>query len=211
VRWGVEIVMRKQCIAGWSDPRFGELFGQLCDKLQAIRFALAAIEIAHQERQTSEIDALQVATRSAANGVAVLQRIAQLRAEDEYGNSTAEVHVAHPSVPTLLMKPLEKCDPRFASQQVGAADTFLQAEFDEFASIRANFDGLTPREREVFGLVTSGLLNKQVAGALNLSETTVKIHRGNMMRKMHAESLANLVRMAEALGVRELVSRFRHG
>lgn len=67
--------------------------------------------------------------------------------------------------------------------------------------IRACYDALTPREQEVFGLVTSGLMNKQIAGEMNVSEITVKVHRGNVMRKMNARSLAELVRMADTLGV----------
>ncbi|WP_112996568.1 response regulator transcription factor [Hyphomicrobiales bacterium] len=77
-------------------------------------------------------------------------------------------------------------------------------------TVRACYELLTPREREVMSLVTAGLLNKQVAGQLGLSEVTVKIHRGNMMRKMQAQSLADLVRMAEELGVRDTsAARYR--
>jgi FixJ family two-component response regulator len=65
--------------------------------------------------------------------------------------------------------------------------------------LRATFETLTPREREVMALVTSGLLNKQVAAEMGLREITVKIHRGNIMRKMRARSLPDLVRMADAL------------
>jgi FixJ family two-component response regulator len=60
---------------------------------------------------------------------------------------------------------------------------------------------LTPREREVLGFVAAGLLNKQIAGEMGVSEVTVKMHRGNIMRKMQARSLADLVRMADSLGV----------
>jgi len=67
--------------------------------------------------------------------------------------------------------------------------------------VRARYDTLTPREREVLAHVVSGLMNKQVAGLIGLSEITVKIHRGNVMRKMGVRSLADLVRSAEALGV----------
>jgi FixJ family two-component response regulator len=71
------------------------------------------------------------------------------------------------------------------------------------AQLRDCYASLTPREREVMGLVVTGLMNKQVAARLDLSEITVKIHRGNVMRKMEAQSLADLVRMAELLGVRD--------
>ena len=70
------------------------------------------------------------------------------------------------------------------------------------ADLKGLFETLTPREREVMALVTAGLMNKQVAAEIGVSEITVKIHRGHMMRKMHAKSLADLVRMAELLGVR---------
>jgi FixJ family two-component response regulator len=68
--------------------------------------------------------------------------------------------------------------------------------------VEGRFASLTPREREIMALVASGLMNKQAAGKIGISERTVKIHRGNVMRKMHAKSLAELVIMAEILGVR---------
>ena len=70
------------------------------------------------------------------------------------------------------------------------------------SDLRLMFESLTPREREVIALVTAGLMNKQIAAELGVSEITVKIHRGHVMRKMNARSLADLVRMAETLGVR---------
>jgi RNA polymerase sigma factor (sigma-70 family) len=70
------------------------------------------------------------------------------------------------------------------------------------SNLRALFDSLTPREREVMALVTAGLMNKQIAAQLGVSEVTVKVHRGNAMGKMHARSLAELVRMADVLGIR---------
>jgi FixJ family two-component response regulator len=70
------------------------------------------------------------------------------------------------------------------------------------ASLQTLLETLTPREREVFTLVSSGLMNKQIAAELGLAEITVKIHRGHIMKKMGARSLADLVRKAETLGIR---------
>jgi FixJ family two-component response regulator len=71
----------------------------------------------------------------------------------------------------------------------------------EITGLRERHESLTAREREVFELVNRGLLNKQVAAELGMSETTAKIHRGQVMRKMRAESLPDLVRIAEKLGI----------
>ena len=89
---------------------------------------------------------------------------------------------------------------------VGAAvemDRSRRANQADTANIKILYAQLTPREKEVMSLVVTGLMNKQVAARLEVSEITVKIHRGNVMRKMEAQSLADLVRMAEQLGVRD--------
>ena len=70
------------------------------------------------------------------------------------------------------------------------------------AAVRSRFESLTPREQEVMSLVTTGLMNKQVAAEMGVSEITVKVHRGNVMRKMNANSLADLVMIADMLGIR---------
>ena len=70
------------------------------------------------------------------------------------------------------------------------------------ANLQALFETLTPREREILALVASGLMNKQIAAEIGLAEITVKIHRGHTMKKMGARSLADLIRMAETLGIR---------
>lgn len=103
----------------------------------------------------------------------------------------------------FLTKPFAEDDLLSAINEAVARDRRRRSEMREGEDVRARYGSLTPREREVMALVTAGLMNKQVAGRLALSEITVKIHRGNLMRKMQAQSLADLVRMAEGLGVRE--------
>jgi FixJ family two-component response regulator len=102
----------------------------------------------------------------------------------------------------FLTKPFRDQDMLDAVQLALARDR-SQRESETMASdLRSRFDGLTQREREVMALVTAGLMNKQVAAEFGVSEITVKFHRGNVMRKMNARTLADLVRMAEVLGVR---------
>jgi FixJ family two-component response regulator len=71
------------------------------------------------------------------------------------------------------------------------------------ADVRGKFASLTAREQEVMGFVTAGLMNKQIAGEMRLAEITVKLHRGSVMRKMDAKSVAELVRMADIVGIRK--------
>jgi len=125
-----------------------------------------------------------------------------------HGNIPMTVRAMRAGAVTFLTKPFEEAELLAALEEAMAQDRARRAERRQADGLKARYESLTPRERDVMGLVTAGLMNKQVAGRLELSEITVKIHRGNLMRKMEAESLADLVRMAEALGVREAVSRY---
>jgi len=102
----------------------------------------------------------------------------------------------------FLPKPFRDQDMLDAVQTGLERDRRRRKDASETAKLRADFDTLTAREQEIMGLVTAGLMNKQIAGQLGVSEITVKVHRGSVMRKMNARSLADLVRMADALGVR---------
>ena len=101
----------------------------------------------------------------------------------------------------FLAKPFRDQDMLDAVSAAIERDTQRRSQSAAKEDLRAQYETLTAREREVMGHVTAGLMNKQVAGLIGLSEITVKIHRGNVMRKMNVRSLADLVRKAEALGV----------
>jgi FixJ family two-component response regulator len=81
-------------------------------------------------------------------------------------------------------------------------DRERRKSISDTSQLRSSFDSLTSREQEIFAYVASGLMNKQIAAEIEVSEITVKVHRASVMRKMGAKSLADLVRMADALGVR---------
>jgi FixJ family two-component response regulator len=101
----------------------------------------------------------------------------------------------------FLAKPFREQDMLDAVAAAIECDTRRRRDAEAISNLKSLFSSLTPREREVLAHVTSGLMNKQIAAVLGLSEITVKIHRGNLMRKMGAKSLADLVRKAEALGI----------
>jgi FixJ family two-component response regulator len=100
----------------------------------------------------------------------------------------------------FLTKPVRAQDLLDAVDAALAQDRAARIQARRVASLNRDFDTLTSREREVFEQVATGLMNKQIAAVLGLSEATVKLHRGSVMRKMRAGSIADLVRMADRLG-----------
>lgn len=104
----------------------------------------------------------------------------------------------------FLTKPFRDQDMLDAVTTALERDRTRRNDQQAIADVRALFELLTPRERQVMALVTQGLMNKQIAGQIGLSEITVKIHRGHVMKKMQSRSLADLVRMAETLGIHRI-------
>ncbi|WP_342454633.1 response regulator transcription factor [Sphingomonas sp. H160509] len=103
----------------------------------------------------------------------------------------------------FLQKPFEDEDLTVAVTKAIETDRSRRLVAASAAVLLDLYRGLTPREQEVMGFVVTGLMNKQIAARMTLSDITVKIHRGSLMRKMNAQSLADLVRMAELLGIRD--------
>jgi len=116
-----------------------------------------------------------------------------------HGDIPMSVRAMKEGAHEFLTKPVRGQDLLDAVQKAIAADRMLREERKDADEIRVRFDSLTPREKEVLELVVAGLLNKQIADQLRMSELTVKTHRAHVMEKTQAESLAHLVRMSERL------------
>ena len=141
------------------------------------------------------------------NGLDLQDQLARLGVERPvifmtgHGDIPMTVRAMKAGAVDFLAKPFRDQDMLDAVMAAIERDRRRRAETSALDDLRARYDRLTPREREVMAHVTAGLMNKQVAGLLGLSEITVKIHRGGVMRKMGVRALADLVRQAEALGL----------
>ena len=125
-----------------------------------------------------------------------------------HGDVPSSVRAIKTGAVDFLTKPLKAADLMQAIHAALAQDREARRKRAELADLRQRLSRLTPREREVLPLVISGFLNKQAAAELHISEITLQIHRTNVMKKMAAGSLAELVRMAEALGI-QVIPRAR--
>lgn len=119
-----------------------------------------------------------------------------------YGDIPMSVRAMKAGAVEFLTKPFRDQDLLDAIQLALKRDRLRRESEAGVQSLRERFESLTPREREILPLVVSGLLNKQIAASIGTSEATVKVHRSQLTRKMGAQSLADLVRMAERMGVR---------
>ena len=118
-----------------------------------------------------------------------------------HGNIPASVQAMKAGAVEFLTKPLDEQKLLQAIQEAIERDRRARQQHAEMRELRERYESLTAREQQVMQEVVSGRLNKQTAAELNITEFTVKIHRGHVMRKMRADSLADLVRMAESLGI----------
>jgi len=118
-----------------------------------------------------------------------------------HGDIPMSVRAMKAGAVEFLTKPFRDQDLLDAVQHAIDAERAARAQRAEVAGLRERHQSLSPREQEVMALVVRGLLNKQIAAAVGTTEATVKLHRGKMMHKMQADSLADLIRMAERLGL----------
>ena len=179
--------------------------------LRAEVFASVSEFLAHKRSTTTSCLILDVR----------LPGVSGLEFQSELAKANAEIPIifitGHGDIPMtvkamkagaieFLTKPFRDQD-LLDAIQVALERARLKEEKDRAVSdIKRNFSNLTPREQEVMAWITGGFLNKQVAAEIGVAEITVKVHRGNVMRKMAAKSFADLVRMADLLGIRRTKS-----
>ncbi len=177
-----------------------------CEGWQAETFSSAREFLSHPRAAVPQCLVLDM-TLPDINGLELQKRIASERKDlpvifiTGHGDVPTTVQAMKAGAVEFLLKPFRDDVLLSAIRQALDRSRIALGREAEMQVLRDRYGSLTPREREVMALVASGLLNKQVGWELRISEITVKAHRGNMMQKMKAESLADLVRMAGKLGL----------
>jgi FixJ family two-component response regulator len=190
-----------------DDRRICEALTELLSTfdLHAVAFSSAAEYLAYPKPdvpaclvldvQLPDINGLDLLSQS---GQRLLPRIVFITG---HGDIPTSVRAMKAGAVDFLTKPLNEADLIHAIHAAIAQDRIARLERTELADLQRRLSCLTPRERDVLPLVVSGFLNKQAAAALGISEITIQIHRGRIMKKMGATSLADLVRMAGRLEI----------
>jgi FixJ family two-component response regulator len=173
--------------------------------MHAVTFGSAAEYLAHPKPDLPACLVLDVQLPDI-NGLDLQSRIAQgghpqIVFITGHGDIPSSVRAITAGAVDFLTKPFKEADLMRAIHAALAQDREARLRSAELAGLRQRFSSLTPREREVLPLVASGRLNKQAAAELGISEVTLQIHRGSIMKKMQAGSLADLVRMAATLQI----------
>jgi FixJ family two-component response regulator len=188
-----------------DDRRICEALAELLSTydLRAVTFGSAAEYIAHPKSDSPACLILDLELPDI-NGLDLQSRIGNhppIVFLTGHGDIPSSVRAMKRGAIDFLTKPFSEEDLMRAVQAAIAQDREASVARTELTDLRQRHSSLTPREREVLPLVVSGLLNKQAAAELGISEVTLQIHRGNIMKKMAAGSFAELVRMAGALDI----------
>jgi FixJ family two-component response regulator len=171
-----------------------QTFGSATEFIQTKRPELSACLILDIE--LPDLSGLDLQTELATSGIDV-----PIIFLTGHGDIPMSVRAMKAGAVEFLTKPFRSQQLIDAVKQALVRDGEFRKQRSETLDLRERLGTLTPRERQVLALVVAGLLNKQIAGELGTTEMTIKAHRGHLMRKMHAASLADLVRMAEKLKI----------
>jgi FixJ family two-component response regulator len=190
-----------------DDPRIREALSDLLSTfdLQVVTFGTAAEYVDYPKPDLPTCLILDVELPDI-NGLELQGQIAQVDRPQivfitGYGDIPASVRAMKAGAVDFLTKPFSDADLMRAIHAAISQDRDARKRRAELSELRRRLSSLTPRERELVPLIVSGLLNKQAAAELGISEVTVQIHRGKIMKKMGATSLAELVRMATTLEI----------